>query len=170
MNWETMTESSSCDLFSHPGKKLRDHLTAVASYCEVAHRSARPDFSSLGYTYEVLSVFSRTLGVCHDYGKATPFFQEYLFADKKTRAKLKTKPETHHGLVSAVFAYYCMRDILKSEPDAQSSLLPFIGFVLVPRHHGDLINFFDETADIRDCREKIEVLKNASVHRSAKIY
>jgi len=158
MNWETMTESSSCDLFSHPGKKLRDHLTAVADYCETAHHSARPDFSSLGYTYEVLSVFSRTLGVCHDFGKATPFFQEYLFADEKTRAKLKTKPETHHGLVSAVFAYYCMRALLKSKPDAQSSLLPFIGFVLVRRHHGDLINFFDETADIRN-PEKIEVLK-----------
>jgi len=101
-----MTESSSCDLFSHPGKKLREHLTAVADYCESVHRAARPDFSSLGYTNDMLSVFSRTLGLCHDFGKTTPFFQEYLLSDEKNRAKLKMKPETHHGLVSAVFTYY----------------------------------------------------------------
>lgn len=153
-----MTDSSSCDLFSHPGKKLRDHLTAVADRCESAYRDARPDFSSIGFSYDELSQFSRTLGLCHDFGKATPFFQEYLFADEKTRVKLKIKPETHHGLVSAVFAYYCIREFLKGKPDAQPSLLPFFSFVIVRRHHGDLINFFDETADLRNS-EKIDVIK-----------
>jgi len=61
---------------------------------------------------------------------------------------------------------YCIRYSLKSNPDANSSLLPFIGFVLVRRHHGDLINFFDEIADIRN-PEKIEVIKRqcASIHK-----
>jgi CRISPR-associated endonuclease/helicase Cas3 len=144
-----MTKSSSCNLFSHPGKNLRDHLTAVADYCEVSHNSANPDFSSLGYSNELLSVFSRTLGLCHDFGKATKYFQDYLFSDEKNRPTLKMKPETHHGLISAIFTYHCLRESFKSRTDANDSLLPFIGYVLVRRHHGDLKNFFDETTDIR---------------------
>jgi len=162
-----MTESSSCDIFSHTdGKKLRDHLTSVAGYCESAYREAKPDFSTLGFSHEDLLSFSRLLGICHDFGKATPFFQEYLFADEKNRAKLKIKPETRHGLVSAIFAYYCIRNAIKNKSGSESSLLPFFGFVLVRRHHGDLINFFDETADIRN-PEKIEVVKRqcASIHK-----
>jgi len=163
-----MTESSSCELFSHPGKKLRDHLTSVADYCELTQRAARPDFSTLGYSYDMLSQFSRTLGLCHDFGKATPFFQEYLLSDEKNRAKLKVKPKTHHGLVSAVFTYYCVRDYLKSKPDAHLSILPFLGFVLVRRHHGNLINFFDEIVDLKNS-EKIEIIKLqcASIHKES---
>ena len=153
-----MSESSSCDLFSHPEKKLRDHLSSVADYCEEIHRAARPDFSSLGYSHDVLAVFSRTLGACHDFGKATSFFQEYLFADDKKRPILKAKPETQHGLVSAIFTYYCLQESLKNKFDTTNSLLPFVGFILVRRHHGNLINFFDEIADIRK-PEKTDLIK-----------
>jgi len=145
-----MNESSSCDLFSHPGKKLQDHLSAVADYCERTHNAARPDFSALGYSHDTLAAFSRTLGICHDFGKATSYFQEYLFADDKKKAILKARPETHHGLVSAIFSYYCLRELLKSDTGDADSLLPFIGFILVRRHHGNLINFFDEIADVRN--------------------
>lgn len=158
-----MTKSSSCNLFSHPGKNLRDHLTAVADYCEVSHTSANPNFSSLGYSNELLSVFSRTLGLCHDFGKATTYFQDYLFSDENNRLKLKMKPETHHGLISAIFTYHCLRESFKSRTDANNSLLPFIGYVLVRRHHGDLKNFFEETTDIRKPEngkpEKMDVIK-----------
>jgi CRISPR-associated endonuclease/helicase Cas3 len=158
MSWEIMTESSSCDLFSHPGKKLRDHLSTVADYCEDTHNTANPDFSSFGYSKELLSIFSRTLGICHDFGKATTYFQDYLFSDEKNRLKLKMKPETHHGLISAIFTYHCLREAIKTRTDAKNSLLPLIGYVLVRRHHGDLKNFFDETADIRN-PEKTEIIK-----------
>lgn len=153
-----MSESSSCDLFSHPGKKLQNHLSAVADSCETTHHDTRPDFSSLGYSQETLAVFSRTLGVCHDFGKATSFFQEYLFADEKKKAILKARPETHHGLISAIFTYYCLRELLMKKADYADSLLPFIGFVLVRRHHGNLINFFDEIADVRK-PETIAIIK-----------
>jgi CRISPR-associated endonuclease/helicase Cas3 len=158
MSWEIMTESYSCDLFSHPGKKLRDHLSAVADYCEDTHNAANPDFSSLGYSKELLSIFSRTLGICHDFGKATTYFQDYLFSDEKNRLKLKMKPETHHGLISAIFTYHCLRETLKTRADANNSLLPFIGYVLVRHHHGDLKNFFEETSDIRN-PEKLDIMK-----------
>jgi len=153
-----MTESSSCDVYSHPGKKLRDHLIGVADFCESTHLYANPNFSALGYSKDTLAIFSQTLGLCHDFGKSTPFFQEYLFSDEKVHAKLKTKPETHHGLVSAVFTYHCLHEILKSRPDGNQTLLPFIGYVLVRRHHGDLKNFYDETTDIRN-PEKVAVIK-----------
>jgi len=153
-----MSESSSCDLFSHPEKKLRDHLSSVADYCEELHRATQPDFSSIGYPNDILAVFSRTLGVCHDFGKATSFFQEYLFADDKKRPILKIKPETQHGLVSATFTYYCLKKSLEKNLDTTNSLLPFIGFILVRRHHGNLINFFDEIADIRK-PEKADLIR-----------
>lgn len=153
-----MSESSLCNLFSHPEKKLQNHLSSVADYCEKNHHAVHPDFSSLGYSHEILTVFSRTLGMCHDFGKATSFFQEYLFADDKIRPILKAKPETKHGLVSAVFTYYCLKETLKNELGGLHSLLPFIGFILVRRHHGNLINFFDEIVDIRK-QEKIDLIK-----------
>ena len=168
MNWEIMTESSSCDLFSHPGKRLRDHLTAVADYCELTHTAANPDFTSLGYSHESLQIFTRTLGLCHDFGKSTGYFQNYLFSDEKDRLKLKLKPETKHGLISAIFTYHCLREILNGRPDTKNSLLPFIGYVLVRRHHGDLKDFFKETDDIRK-PEIIEVIRhqNASISKSS---
>jgi CRISPR-associated endonuclease/helicase Cas3 len=162
-----MTEFSSCDLYSHPGKKLRDHLTAVATYCESTHQSANPDFSSLGYTNEKLLIFSRTLGLCHDFGKATTYFQKYLLSDEneKKRLKLKVK-ETQHGHISAIFTYHCLKEILKTTPDSDNTLLPFIGYVLVRHHHGDLKNFCEETTVLRGqgkYAKDIEILKNQSI-------
>jgi len=153
-----MNGSPSCDLFSHPDKKLRDHLLAVAEFCSSTHNEANPDFSTLGFSQETLSEYSRLIGLCHDIGKATTFFQTYLFSDDKERIKLKTKPETQHGLISAVFTYHCVREIFAEKLGANGSLLPFIGYVLVRRHHGDLKNFFEETANIRT-PEKKEILK-----------
>lgn len=113
------------------------------------HNDARPDFSVLGYSHDTLTVFSRTLGICHDFGKATAFFQDYLFANDNKKTILKTRPETHHGLISAIFTYHCLRKLLKYDTGNADSLLPFIGFILVRRHHGNLINFYDEIADVR---------------------
>jgi len=153
-----MTESVSCEIFSHPDKKLRDHLTSVADFCSSTNSEAKPDFSSLGFTNETLTIFSRMLGLCHDFGKSTSYFQKYLVADEKEKVKLKIKPETQHGLISAVFTYHCLKENLKGKPDGEGSLLPLIGYVIVRRHHGNLKNFFEETTDIRSS-EKIDVLK-----------
>jgi CRISPR-associated endonuclease/helicase Cas3 len=155
MKWETMTESSSCDLFSHPGKKLRDHLTAVADYCESIYLGDRPDFSSLGLSYDSLVLFSRTLGLCHDFGKATTYFQRYLLADEKEQSHLKIK-ETQHGQISAIFTYHCLKEMLLSIPNTDKSLLPFIGYVLVRHHHGDLHNFYEEVDDLKNSPKSLE--------------
>ncbi len=86
------------------------------------------------------------------------YFQEYLFSDEKNRFKLKMKPETHHGLISAIFTYHCLREAFKTRADANNILLPFIGYVLVRRHHGDLKNFLEETSDIRKT-EKTDIIR-----------
>lgn len=96
------------------------------------------------------------IGVGHDFGKATSYFQDYINEkDKTKRAKLKNKPETHHGLISAIFTYYVVKEYLKTKNllnEKYYEYLPVISFLVVKRHHGNLDNandeiFFDKTED-----------------------
>lgn len=102
-----------------------------------------------------LAEFCTIIGYCHDFGKATSFFQEYLFASEETHAALKGSPKTRHGLLSAVFTYHCVKQAMIDRPHGKiDDFLPFIGYVIVRRHHGDLNDFFFETNDLGNASTK----------------
>lgn len=134
-------------LQSHPGKPLNLHLSRVARNCKNLLSSKRLNFSDY-LNIEILSDIAYLIGATHDFGKSTQYFQKYLNErDEKEKKKLKACPETKHGLLSAVFTYYVIRNFIKTRglADAQYyPLLPILSFLIVKRHHGNLGNGLDE--------------------------
>lgn len=74
---------------------------------------------------------------CHDLGKATRYFQEYLIAEGKEKNKLHNLDKTNHSPLSALFALYTA---CKLNLDIFSQILVYF---TVLRHHGKLIDIMD---------------------------
>lgn len=99
---------------------------------------------------EIMNVIE-ILGLCHDFGKASSYFQKYL--EGKYNGDLKK-----HGEISAYFTYYMLPERWK-----------LIGFICVKRHHGniDIENnsfFATENEEVlkeisKDIKSNIEELK-----------
>jgi CRISPR-associated endonuclease/helicase Cas3 len=98
------------------------------------------------------------IGVTHDLGKATKFFQEYIIeTDEKKKKSLKAKENTHHGLLSAFFTYAVIKEYLSQSgrKGELADFLPILSFLVVKRHHTNLMNAMDEISEVDVEREKI---------------
>lgn len=147
-----MSESSFSELYSHPGKALEEHLVNVA-HIAVKNLEQCPADIFKQIDKKLLSRLIRTSALCHDLGKATSFFQNYLFALEEEKEKLKTRQETHHGLLSAVATFFAVKAELEKEKHLTGddrAFLSFIAFLTVRKHHGDLEDVMDEAT----CSEK----------------
>jgi CRISPR-associated endonuclease/helicase Cas3 len=94
------------------GQLLVDHLQSVS---KIALETTRLH----GVTGDIGPIIE-TICLCHDFGKASKYFQQYL--EGKYNGNLKD-----HGEISAYFAYYMLPEDWK-----------LIGFMCVKRHHGDM--------------------------------
>ena len=132
-------ELSSYELLSHPEKQLVQHLSNVANLCRTTVSAKKLNFEALGQ--EDLEDVAFILGACHDFGKATSFFQQYIReTDEKRKLSLKNNPRTQHGLISAVFTYYVLKEYLKEKKDSVS-FIPIFGFLAVKRHLNEDLRF-----------------------------
>jgi len=154
------TSSSSSDLKSHPDKLLKDHLNNVGNRCRILLQRKNLNIDRF-IDPDVLQEISYLIGIAHDFGKATTYFQEYLNeTDDVKREKLKNKPETHHAFISSIFAYSVVKGFLDKKGLLEKEFykyLPVISFLVVKKHHGDLENADDEIYSLND--ETLEVLK-----------
>ncbi|NQE05108.1 CRISPR-associated nuclease/helicase Cas3 [ANME-1 cluster archaeon GoMg1] len=146
------------DLKSHPDKLLKDHLFNVGKYCRESLSTKKLNIEK----YLDLDTFQDVaylIGVTHDFGKATSYFQKYITEkDETKKAKLKNKPETHHGYFSSIFTYYAIREYLQTKNLLDKNYyenLPIIGFLAVKRHHGNLQSADDEVIDFDENKQEI---------------
>ncbi len=74
-------ELSSCDfhLYSHPDKILFKHLSNVGNKSISTSREKRLSLEKFGIDENTFSKITFLIGVCHDFGKGTRYFQRYLF-------------------------------------------------------------------------------------------
>lgn len=134
---------SSSNLYSHPGKLLEKHLTGAARI--VRSLVEEKTFSRVAGL--PLLPLAKTVALCHDLGKATSYFQEYLHAPPEKKDALRARPETRHGLLSAVCSYFATKEELRGEEQLKSdegALAPFIAFMITKRHHGNLDDVLSE--------------------------
>jgi len=149
-----MNESSFSELLSHPEKPLQVHLEGVSTLCKDTISKKKLDFPKIDN--RTLEDTAYILGVCHDFGKATRFFQEYIReTDERRKRSLKNKARTNHGLISAVFTYFVLREYLKDK-SGDFWYLPVFGFLAVKRHHGNLKNPAIELSDLDE--DSLEIL------------
>jgi len=157
-----MSESYSFKLKSHPDKLLVNHLRRVGELSRktVADKSLNIDDADL------LKDGAYLIGITHDLGKATDFFQKYIVElDEKKKKSLKAKDTTHHGLLSAFFTYAVMKEYLNQTErnGGLAEYLPILSFLAVKRHHGNLQNAMDEIKETDVDKEKILKIANEQI-------
>lgn len=119
-------------LLSHPSEKgykeklLVDHLENVSKLMvdEVMKHCLK-----LSYSKAVIMRLAEIVGLTHDFGKASVWFQEYI--QKGGKKSLYT----NHSQISAIVTYNLVLSELNDE------LLAYIAFQVVLRHHGNLSSF-----------------------------
>jgi len=149
------------EFLSHdnPKKALKKHLLEVAKLSN----QMIMETPILEEERCFLSKMAVIIGISHDYGKYTTFFQEYLIDGK-------TKYNNHqHSFISSFFVAY-MIDRLLDEKNLFKDYGPLIGYFVVLHHHGDLkslrsdvisnINYIDGEELNGNFGERITILKN----------
>lgn len=121
---------------SHPGKPLINHLKEVAKNCVDLVRKNLPNFT---YENAILIDLLYCCGFFHDLAKSTSYFQYYLHHPDEPTTELK-----NHALPSAVFVFYFTGEYLKSKNIKDALLLQSLCFMVVKRHHGNLLDYFEE--------------------------
>jgi CRISPR-associated endonuclease/helicase Cas3 len=147
-------ELPSSELKSHPDKLLIDHLQQVGDLCRNTVEEKLLNIEEA----DLLKEAAYIIGITHDMGKATRFFQEYIMEeDEKKKRSLKAKDVTHHGLLSSFFTYAVMKEYLSQtgRKGGLADYLPVLSLLAVKRHHGNLLNAMDEIKDIDADKEKI---------------
>ena len=162
------SESYSFKLRSHPDKLLLGHLRRVGQLSRktVADKSLNIDEADL------LKDVAYLIGITHDLGKATLFFQEYITEkDEKKKKSLKAKDTTHHGLLSAFFTYAVIKEYLRQFEikGGLADYLPILSFLVVKRHHGNLMNAMDEISEVDADKEKILKIAKEQIESMGKV-
>jgi CRISPR-associated endonuclease/helicase Cas3 len=142
---------SSDPLLSHidPDRLLGRHLRDVAEGAAQVCTDSPASFLTIGLSDEDLEALCYLLGVCHDFGKATSYFQEYIKAIQDGRTP-KKRAESNHGGISALFASSVMRSRFSHLESPLRDILPYIAYEAVRRHHGDLHNSLEDIELLRD--------------------
>lgn len=127
-------------LISHPAegslpeKSLFQHLLNVAKASVKEIREHCLNLSQISKSD--LERLSFLIGILHDFGKFTSFFQKYI------RGQSVQKNLSAHSLLSAIVCYYIVKQELASEKWA------YVAFHVIYRHHGNLTSFDLSNNDI----------------------
>jgi CRISPR-associated endonuclease/helicase Cas3 len=126
---------SSYQLKSHPNKLLRDHLKGVTGLShDIAEEllSLYKPFPELNP--ELVLKIMDVIGTCHDVGKATKYFQQYITTVNENRRPVDPKLKSH-SILSALYGFHVAMMRFNSESD---SFIPFYILLAILAHHGAL--------------------------------
>lgn len=143
---------SSYKLMSHPKKFLKDHLLSVGKNSFDIANSKFIDNKSI-YT-----VISYVIGVSHDFGKATTCFQKKLEDGETTKY-------ANHGFLSSLFAFFITKRYLEKINKLKPfEHLPFLSWIVVKRHHGNIKNIDVVNGELEELEIGSDVM-NVSVEQ-----
>lgn len=119
-------------LKSHPDKLLFVHLKNVGILSENLAKAKNIE------NIQTVADVARLIGVTHDLGKATTYFQNLLTNGRKSR-------NAQHGLLSSLISYLVVKDYLSRKRQLdQFSFLPVVAWIVVKKHHGNIQNLWGE--------------------------
>jgi len=126
-------------LKSHPDKLLKDHLANVGNLSkEITESKKLPN-------NEIFTKITYLVGITHDFGKSTTYFQNWLEKGVKSR-------NAWHGFISGLFGYLVVKDFLSNIQSANEFwYIPGIIWIVINKHHGNLKNILNTEAEkLRD--------------------
>ncbi|MHA1755740.1 MAG: CRISPR-associated helicase Cas3' [Promethearchaeota archaeon] len=126
---------------SHPGYDLESHLRFVGRHIkEHIEQTSFSNYFTLslcGINKEILKCVGCIIGIFHDFGKFTSFFQQYI------KGNMKRSRETHHSCISAFIGSLFFKEmvlpLLLNENDLFLNAIPAIIYLIIRRHHSSLI-------------------------------
>ncbi len=126
-------------MLARPEQTLFEHLKEVGEKSRKIAQAIKMNVP--------LGRISFIIGITHDFGKATSFFQRYI----TSKGNYRTKKKNH----SSLSAYFCYHLLAKEEKE----ITPLIGWFIVQRHHGNLTDFSldPETGEIARRIEKSHI-------------
>lgn len=133
-------------LYSHPNKYLIDHLRNTANISKKLYSNIFIKNNIMSLSKDELIDISLIIAYYHDIGKATKYFQEYLSeTNKNKKNRLKESPFTKHSLISAILAFFALKEYLISKNISEEfkNIIPYIGFIVIRKHHSHLEDLHD---------------------------
>ncbi|KNZ69511.1 metal dependent phosphohydrolase [Thermincola ferriacetica] len=126
-------------------KYLNDHLAEVAGQM----MTNLQDLPAL--SWEIVKPAVTVIGLGHDFGKYTTFFQDYLVKRKNCGAL------SYHGFISAVWTASHLLELQYSD---QYRYIPLIGYMAVLHHHGNLTHPLNFLASERSLQQVATLCKD----------
>lgn len=121
--------SFSSSLKSHPDKLLFSHLENVGNLSKSIVDSKHLKHKA------ILSEIAYLIGVSHDFGKATTFFQKWM-SNREERTE-----KARHSLLSSFVGYYIVKKYLSKKGKIKDfQHLPIMAWIVIKRHHGNIQN------------------------------
>lgn len=134
--------------------KLWDHLDQTIKVAKYLISLKSLNFSGIsGQQVEDICIL---VAACHDFGKGTSFFQDYIKSEAdNTKYKLGIR-EKSHALISAFFGYYFVDKWLSGEQleSHWKSFIPFAVFLAIEGHHStyksieDVLNSIEKSSSL----------------------
>lgn len=138
-------------LESHPGKPLGKHLRGVSESATVIIKELQNYCSCISDPKFI--AMSKILGMSHDVGKGTIFFQEYLHKIGKHGQFLKS-----HSTSSSLYGYYACKKILDDD------FLAFATLMLIQGHHGGIPSPNSAVTRVHSHREELKQQVSSILH------
>lgn len=146
-------------LLSHPAEKnapekpLKEHLRNVGEISRRQIQKMRLDLTII--SQDKLAELSYLIGIFHDFGKSSTYFQQYIRGQRRGDAL------TQHSFISALVAYYMIRQ------KGFDPVWAVIAYLLIKRHHGNLETLRNDEQDNLNIADK--QLENILAHHVEEI-
>ncbi|MDK2821811.1 MAG: CRISPR-associated endonuclease/helicase Cas3 [Clostridia bacterium] len=121
-------------LRSHPNVLLKEHLEKVV---EISHKIGEEKQIFFPENKDTFLKILKILGLFHDSGKATKFFQNYMDSIENKKKRSIDRELKEHGLLSALITYSVVKTQLKLK-EKWLEFMPIFCFEIIKRHHGNL--------------------------------
>jgi CRISPR-associated endonuclease/helicase Cas3 len=126
------------DWLSHPDTLWKKHVEGVVANT-VKFVQELPDSVNQLIDKNLLLDIAKTCALLHDLGKLTLFFQSYIRSPEKGKSEL-----SQHALLAALLTYWIVNKKVSeiAQKDPKFDIIPFIAYMAVRSHHGNLDHFF----------------------------
>ena len=149
----------------HRPLELWDHIDQVIKATK--HLVAQKGLNFNGISKRQIEELSILVAVCHDFGKSTSFFQEYIRSRIEGREYTGNERDKSHALLSAFFGWHMTEKwILKNDQleEHWKLFLPFAVFLAIEGHHGEYKSI-EEVLNSRDKNFNLLEKQIDKVHR-----
>jgi CRISPR-associated endonuclease/helicase Cas3 len=117
--------------------KLRDHIQQVIDVS--TYLISQKLLSFRGITKNDITDISIIIAACHDFGKSTTFFQDYIQSRIDNRQYTGNERDKSHSLISGLFGWYLTEKWIQRNPHIEERwkhFLPFAVLLAIEGHHG----------------------------------